>query len=85
MALPMPTMGALAWACSLWTLRRMGTRSRWPTTRALQVRLTVQQGEVACWAFALWGLDSKSYRDFTPQPYGTWGSSHISTFHRAMS
>lgn len=38
MAPPMPTTGALVWACSLWTLRRMGTHSRWLTTPAPQVR-----------------------------------------------
>lgn len=37
MAQPMPTTGALAWGCSLWTLRKMDTRSPWLTTRARQV------------------------------------------------
>lgn len=37
MAQPMPTTGALEWGCSLWTLRKMDTRSPWLTTRARQV------------------------------------------------
>jgi hypothetical protein len=31
----------LVWACSLWTRRRMGTRSLWLTIPAQQVRLWV--------------------------------------------
>lgn len=37
MAQPMPTTGALAWGCSLWTLRKTDTRSPWLTTLARQV------------------------------------------------
>lgn len=44
MAQPTPTMGALAWACSPWTPRKMGTRSLWPATRALQVGLQATAG-----------------------------------------
>lgn len=39
MARPTPTTGPSAWACSLWTPRRTGTRSLWLTTQALQVGL----------------------------------------------
>lgn len=44
MAQPTPTMGALAWACSPWTPRKMGTHSLWPATRALQVGLQATAG-----------------------------------------
>lgn len=44
MARPMPATGALAWACSPWTPRKMGTHSLWRTIQALQVGLQALQG-----------------------------------------